>query len=381
VTSETVFTNAQIVQSDQVFNGTVVIADGKIRDVQVGRSQVPSAVDLNGDYLIPGLVELHTDNLEKHMMPRPGAHWPAAAAVIAHDSQVALAGITTVFDAVSLGAVLESSERIGMLKRSVESIEAAQENGHMRADHLMHLRCEVSHPSMVAMLDELIDDPLVKLVSIMDHTPGQRQFVKIEKYAEYYQGKYGLSDEALAKFIDARREDQVKYSANNRSYAVKACHDRGISLASHDDATADHVKEAERDKMVIAEFPTTPEAAAASRDAGMKVMMGGPNLVRGGSHSGNVSAKDLASMGHLDIVSSDYVPASLLHGALLLASEVPGIELPAAIASVSKTPAEAVGLSDRGEIAPGKRADLVHVHTEHSVPIVRSVWREGNRIA
>ena len=101
MSSETVFTNAQIVQSDQVFNGTVVIADGKIRDVQVGRSQVPSAVDLNGDYLIPGLVELHTDNLEKHMMPRPGAHWPAAAAVIAHDSQVALAGIKTVFEAVS----------------------------------------------------------------------------------------------------------------------------------------------------------------------------------------------------------------------------------------------------------------------------------------
>ena len=381
MTVELVLTNTRIVLCDEVLTGSVLVRDGEIAEISERPSRVPQAIDLGGDLLLPGLVELHTDNLERHMMPRPGAHWPAAAAVLGHDAQVAMAGITTVFDAVALGAVLEASERIGILKVSIENVEAAQRGGHLRAEHFMHLRCEVSHAEMAQMLDELIDDPLVKLVSIMDHTPGQRQFTKLEKYAEYYQGKFGLTDAQLAEFIAARREDQRLHSARNRSHAVAACRARGIALASHDDATEAHVAEAVRDGMVIAEFPTTPEAASASRAAGMKVMMGGPNLVRGGSHSGNVAARELAEMGHLDIISSDYVPSSLLHGALLVADTVPSISLPQAVRAVSKTPAEAVGLTDRGEIAVGRRADLVHVHTEAHVPVVRTVWRHGRRIA
>ncbi|HCK18352.1 MAG TPA: phosphonate metabolism protein PhnM, partial [Thalassospira sp.] len=158
-------------------------------------------------------------------------------------------------------------------------------------------------------------------------------------------------------------------------------HAKGLALASHDDATEAHVAEAVADKMTVAEFPTTLEAAKASHEGGLGVMMGGPNLVRGGSHSGNVAAGDLAKQGYLDIISSDYVPHSLLHGAMKLFDEFEGYDLPRAIRTVSLNPATQVGLDDRGEIALGKRGDLIRVHHSPHHPIVRGVWREGLRVS
>ncbi|MSP67657.1 MAG: hypothetical protein EXQ96_06095 [Alphaproteobacteria bacterium] len=162
---------------------------------------------------------------------------------------------------------------------------------------------------------------------------------------------------------------------------VTAYRARGLPLASHDDATLDHVDQAAADGMVIAEFPTTEAAARASHGHGLAVLMGAPNVVRGGSHSGNIGASTLAGAGLLDILSSDYVPASLLMAACQLAREAPGWALPAAIAAVTAAPAAAVGLDERGEIALERRADLVRVDHRHGTPIVRTVWREGRRIA
>jgi alpha-D-ribose 1-methylphosphonate 5-triphosphate diphosphatase len=154
----------------------------------------------------------------------------------------------------------------------------------------------------------------------------------------------------------------------------------GIPLASHDDTTAEHVAQSVRDGVAIAEFPTTFEAAEALHAAGVRVLMGAPNLIRGGSHSGNVGTAELANAGVLDVLSSDYVPASLLMAAFALPRAVPSMALPEAVRAASKTPAEAVGLNDRGEIAIGKRADLVRVHIVRGLPVVRSVWRAGRRV-
>src|SRR5262249_41849431 len=151
-------------------------------------------------------------------------------------------------------------------------------------------------------------------------------------------------------------------------------------LASHDDTTLEHVAEAIRDGVAIAEFPTTLEAAEALHAAGIRVLMGAPNLVRGGSHAGNIATVQLAEAGFLDILSSDYVPSSLLMAALALPERVPSIDLPAAIRMVTKTPAEAVGLHDRGEIAAGKRCDLLRVRVAQGVPAVRAAWRAGHRV-
>lgn len=175
--------------------------------------------------------------------------------------------------------------------------------------------------------------------------------------------------------------DSAKHSPGNRDAIVGACHARGIVLASHDDATVEHVEEAVAQGIRIAEFPTTADAAKASSKAGLGVLMGAPNVMRGGSHSGNVSARALAEDGVLDILSSDYIPFSLIQAAFFLGKSVDGISLPQAVAMVSKNPAEAVGLTDRGAIEIGRRADLVRVRVDEHVPVVRTVWRQGMRVA
>ncbi len=270
---------------------------------------------------------------------------------------------------------------MGLLGEMVDAVDAAGREDLVRADHFMHLRCEVADGRMLALLEELIDRPLVKLLSLMDHTPGQRQFTDLDKFATYHKGRYGLNDTELADYMEERWAEQETYGAPQRRAVVEMAHQRGLALASHDDATEAHVSEAEADGVSISEFPTQMEAARACRDHGLSILMGAPNLVRGGSHSGNVSARETAEAGLLDILSSDYVPSSLLHGALLLDEDVAGYDLPRAIATVTRNPARAVGLTDRGEIAPGLRADLVRLRRTGSVARVMGVWKAGERVA
>ena len=378
--SDMIFTNARVVTADEVVDGTVHVQRGEITEISDGRSNVPSAIDIDGDYLLPGFVELHTDNLEKHFAPRPGVSWPQVPAVLAHDAQLAAAGITTVLDALSVGDLNENSGRLQNLTNMATAIADARDRDLLRADHFLHLRCEVSHGGMIELFEDYQDDVYVRLVSLMDHTPGQRQFTRLDKYAEYYQGTYGMSDDQLARFMDEKRVNQERYSAPNRAAIVERCRERGIPMASHDDATPAHVDEALDNGVTVAEFPTTVEAATKAHDAGLKVLMGAPNIVLGGSHSGNVSAMDLGQAGVLDIVSSDYVPSSIIQGVFRLWREGAKKTLPDAVATVSKTPADIADLTDRGEIAAGKKADLIRVAIDGDTPVVVSVWREGIRV-
>jgi alpha-D-ribose 1-methylphosphonate 5-triphosphate diphosphatase len=380
VSARMVLTNAQVVTRQEVFRGTVVVEGGLIRAAETGRSTVAGAVDLGGDYLLPGIVELHTDVLEKHWAPRPGVQWPATAAVAAHDAQLASVGITTVLDGLAVGYIIETGQRPRDPAPIACAIRSAQDAGLLRCEHFLHMRCEVSTEWALRDFEPFAADPMVRLVSLMDHTPGQRQFVRVDKYREYNQGKYGLSDAQMDALIEQRLADQARYGERHRAAIVALCHKRGLTLASHDDATTAHVEEAVAEGIAVAEFPTTLEAARAARVFGLAIVAGAPNLVCGGSHSGNVSAAELAAHGLLDVLSSDYVPASALHGALLLHVRH-GMPLPAAMASVSLTPAQRVGLDDRGEIAPGKRADLIRVRAADEVAVVGAVWRQGERVA
>jgi alpha-D-ribose 1-methylphosphonate 5-triphosphate diphosphatase len=324
-------------------------------------------------------VELHTDNLEKHLTPRPGAHWPALPAVLAHDAQLAAAGITTVFDALALGDVKPGGVRAGQLHIMLEAIALARGNGLTRAEHLLHLRCELSTDGLLPQFESLLEDPALRLVSVMDHTPGQRQFTSLEKYREYYQNSYALTDDEMHAFTERQLANQALHSASNRRAVVAHCRERGIALASHDDATSEHIEQAAAEGVSIAEFPTTAAAARAAHEHGLAVVMGAPNVVRGGSHSGNISALELARERLLDGLSSDYVPASLLHAAFLLRDHA-GWTLPEAIACVSAKPARLAGLADRGELAPGLRADVLRVRECAGVPVVLAAWREGRRV-
>lgn len=376
---ELALTNARIVLADEVVSGTLLVREGRIAAVDAGAST--KGEDMEGDYLIPGLVELHTDHLENHYRPRPGVFWDPLAALHAHDAQIAGSGITTVFDAVRIGSDVDLPDMLSHAQRLVGAVRTGREAGWLRAEHFIHLRCELPSHDVVAHFDALADHPSTRLASVMDHTPGQRQFRSLDAYKAFYARQMGGTEAELRAYLDARQSEHEQYSAANRQALVERARRLGIALASHDDATLAHVEEAEADGVAIAEFPTTLEAAAAAHDAGLAVLMGAPNVVRGRSHSGNVSATDLVAAGLLDILSSDYVPFALLQAAFVLPSRVAGLDLPRALATVTRNPARAAGFDDRGEIAPGKRADLVRVAAHGPLPAVRGVWREGRRVS
>ena len=379
MTAETVLSNARIVLADEIVEGSLVLRDGFIAGIDAGSGR--TGEDMGGDYVIPGLVELHTDHLEGHYAPRPKVRWNPIAAVLAHDAQVATAGITTVLDALRVGMDEDADLTSADIRKLADAIEDSVAQDRLRADHFLHLRCEVSAPDCLQAFADFDRDDRVKLASLMDHAPGQRQFVNLETYAYYYQRKLKLTDRDFKLFCEKRMAESARYSAPNRAVIAAACRERGIVLASHDDATSGHVDEAIEQGVRVAEFPTTEEAARASKAAGLGVLMGAPNVMRGASHSGNVSARALAGDGLLDILSSDYIPFSLIQSAFFLGDMVEGISLPQAVAMVSKNPAEAVGLTDRGVIEQGRRADLVRVRVDDHVPVVRTVWRQGRRVA
>lgn len=380
--TEIIVENARIVLADRVIErGWLAWIDGQIADF--GEGAAPSkAQDAQGDLMMPGLIELHTDHLEAHFVPRPKVFWDPIAAVVSYDAQLATSGITTVLDSLRVWREQGAEEADGHAGQLANAIAAAREAGLLRSDHFLHLRCEIPMPSVVEEANELIGRPDVRLLSLMDHTPGQRQFRDESKLRDYYRGKGGgKTDTQLDELFAQRLSYQKAFAATNLREIVALAHKHSVPLASHDDTTNENVLDAIRDQVSVAEFPTTMEAARGLHDAGIGILMGAPNVVRNGSHSGNIAAVDLAREGLLDILSSDYIPSSLLMAALQLPGRVPSIDLASAVRTVTKHPAEAVGLKDRGEIRVGKRADLIQVHVAHDVPVVRSVWREGRRVA
>lgn len=380
MSGELVLTNARVVTPAEVFTGTVMVRGGAVARVDRGASSLSAAQDLGGDLLLPGLVDVHTDNLEKHMMPRPGVRWSSRAALLAHDAQVAAAGITTVLDALCVGEVEHADQRDQMFREGVAELRALAPRDLLRAEHFLHLRCEISVAGMEESFRLVADDPLVRMVSLMDHTPGVGQFADIEKYKRKNARNLGMNEAEAEAYVARRWAMRAEVRGPNRAAILAAVTGRDIALASHDDRTVDEVEDWASSGITISEFPVTLEAARAARERGMGIIAGAPNLVRGGSHSGNVRAADLMREGLVDVFASDYVPAAMLSAALS-AHERMHVPLPAAIASVSQRPALMVGLADRGAIAEGLRADLVQVHLADGHPLVRQVWREGRRIA
>jgi alpha-D-ribose 1-methylphosphonate 5-triphosphate diphosphatase len=380
--ADMILTNARVVLDDRVIErGWVAVAHRGI--VEIGEGQAPErGEDMNGDLVMPGLIELHTDHLEAHYVPRPKVFWDPVAAVVSYDGQLATSGITTVLDSLRVWREDGAEEVDGQADVLSAAIDKARKADLLRADHFLHLRCEIPMPMVVEDTARLAARPDVRLISLMDHTPGQRQFRDEEKLRTYYRGKKGgLTDAELDELFSRRFEYQRRYADVNMHGVVALAQRLGVPLASHDDTTEENVADAVRDKVSVAEFPTTLEAARGLHEAGIAILMGAPNVVRNGSHSGNIAAADLAREGLLDILSSDYIPSSLLMAALQLPDRIPSITLPEAVRTVTKAPAKAVGLNDRGEIAKGKRADLIRVHVGADVPVVRSVWRAGHRVA
>lgn len=376
-----VLANARLILPQGEARGRVTVLNGKIAEITQEASVPDGAVDCQGDAIAPGLVELHTDNLERHIRPRPAVHWPHDAAIVAHDAELASCGITTVFDAIRVGSTKgKGGTGWSRYAREVaDQLLTIRAKGALKISHHLHLRAEVCSHSLIDELAQFGPKDRVGIVSLMDHTPGQRQFADIGQYETYMKGKHGLSHDGFEEHVATRQALGEKVRDAHEAAAVAAAGRLNAALASHDDTLVEHVKRSAGYGIALAEFPTTLDAAQACRDHGIAVMMGAPNLVRGGSHSGNVAAGDLAEAGLLDIMSSDYVPSALLYSALIL-GDLWG-DLPRAMATVTSAPARAAGLMDRGEIAVGNRADLIRFRAQGSVPVLHGVWSAGQRVA
>lgn len=377
--TDTVFTNARIVLNDAVISGSMRVSGGRIAAIDSGAAEVPGAVDCGGDLLVPGLIELHTDNLERHIEPRPSVDWPHRAAILAHDGELASVGITTVFDAMRVGSIPSGKGRYIKYARALsKELWELRDQGALRISHFLHLRAEVCSQTLAEELAEFGPQDRVGLVSLMDHTPGQRQFRDITQLRTYVMKKRSMSEPEFQDHVTHLKDLRDTYGEAHEQATVQEAARFGAVLASHDDTTRDHVAVSAGYGIKLAEFPTTVEAAEACHAHGIKVIMGAPNLIRGGSHSGNVAAAELAERGLLDIVSSDYVPSALMTAAFQLASLWD--DLPRGIATVTATPAKAAGLTDRGRIEVGLNADLVRVSQLDGLPVIRGVWSRGRQV-
>jgi alpha-D-ribose 1-methylphosphonate 5-triphosphate diphosphatase len=371
---------ARIVTPDGVFNGAIDIEDGQIAALRPG-AQPPGSLDLGGDFLIPGIVDVHTDHVEAHVFPRAGVQWDFLNALMAHDAVVIAGGTTTVLDSLCVGASMKRPERRDLLVPLVAALERGRAEGLFRADHLLHLRCEICDPDTIALTDATISSPLVRLVSVMDHTPGDRQSLDREHWLGRMAADMGLemtdARAAMAELLDR----SARVGAEVRAHVVARAQAAGLPLMSHDDRTLAHVDQARAERATVSEFPTTLEAAAHARAIGLAVVMGAPNLLRGGSQSGNVSLRALLEADLCDVLSSDYIPRSPLDAAFAIGFDdsLPQ-DLPRAIAMVTDAPARLAGMTDRGRIAPGLRADLVQVRRVGTHNHVVAVWREGRRV-
>jgi alpha-D-ribose 1-methylphosphonate 5-triphosphate diphosphatase len=372
---ETIFVNARIVTAETIVEGSLRQRDGLIEGVEEGRCRAAGALDLEGDFLLPGFIDVHTDHLEKHAMPRPGVYWSPGPAAVAYDAVIAGSGITTVFNALCLGLMGKSYRKI-LLPRMIKGVAIAREAGLLRADHFLHLRCDVVDPGLEADLEPHLDDPTLRFITILDDSAGRDP----AHYKRVQRKRGPISDADLEANLAHSLKHDGELTARLRRWLVTTAKDRGIPVASHDDTSASHIAEAVSLGMTISEFPITMEAALAAHAAGMTVIAGATNIVNGGSHTGNVSVADLTVRGVVQILCSDYVPMSLVEAAFRLAAREDGPSLPQAVAMFTARPASAFGLGDRGVIEPGRRADLVRVGLIDGAPMIKAVWRQGRRV-
>jgi alpha-D-ribose 1-methylphosphonate 5-triphosphate diphosphatase len=350
-----------------VTHASMRIADGKIAEIV----ERPMPGGITGPDLIvyPGFIDMHGDMIELELEPRARVDFPMEVALPSLDSRLAAAGVTTAYAAVSFSRGARDGERRSYAHTSQVIRQLHAMRGICRVDHRIHARFDITFDNAVGVLEQLLDDEQVDLVSLMDHTPGQGQYRNLEVHVKNKAAHHGISEtearQMVANAIAVRSRPQEALMSNIRTVA-KMCADHGVSLASHDDDTISKAHLMADMGAKIAEFPVTLEAAQAAVSKGLMTAMGAPNAMRGQSYSGNLSARDLHDAGLLHILASDYHPGAILAAVHTLAANDPD-GLAGAVRLASVNPARALGLSDRGELAVGKRADCFIADGERRV--------------
>lgn len=359
-------TNARVVTTDSVVEGGVRVEGDRIIGVgDVDTTSATQAVDVGGRYVLPGLVDLHGDDIESHLYPRAGARMDTDMALAAADRANLAAGITTKFHAVSF----ERDEDEGRSPALAREIVARMEQVDLVADHRLHARCEVTQAECVDAVLEVVADGHADLVSVMSHIPGKGQFRDVEAFFDYYRESTDHSVEEARERIERRGEVSMNTLRERVDRVVQAAHEAGAVTASHDDEDPAEAERLAAAGVDISEYPITLETARRASELGMATAMGAPNLVRGASQWGNLETRAAIEAGVVDALVADYHPMSLLAAAFVDTGE----PLPDRVARVTAAPAAAVGLGERGRIEPDARADLVVVDREPTPTVTRGL--------
>lgn len=370
--------NARIVSPERIVeNGHVQIENGQITAVGEGRMarSGETTLDAGGQWLLPGLIDIHTDAMDTEIAPRRRADFPIEVAFRELERRMSGCGITTVYHSLHLGyeSAEKNSESKYTRREIFERIHALAQQPTL-INNRIHLRYELTGLYAYDIVLDLIEKGLIDLLSVMDHTPGQGQ-TSITNFLKYM-ARDGLSEaEAQQKLADLRATPRLPREQFARLVGVAQM--RGIPVASHDDDTAQKVDTMYAAGIRICEFPVSMEAAQRGKALGMSVIGGSSNVLRGGSLSGNLSIEDAISAGAIDSLCSDYYPPSMLHAVFKLAAS--GMTLPEATNLATLNPARAVGIADQtGSIEIGKQADLILVDVSGGTPLVSHTFVNGN---
>jgi alpha-D-ribose 1-methylphosphonate 5-triphosphate diphosphatase len=365
-----------VLPDNVIDDGAVLLEDDRIVEVCPERAAGAAEVDLGGATLMPGLVDLHSDAVEIEAEPRAGVYFPHAFAVAQIDRRGAAAGITTFLHAVSFASNefgLRASEQAAVLVRSIVAAGPS-----LLVDNRVHARYEVTDELAPEVLEPLVEEGTVSLLSFMDHTPGQGQYLNDQAYRDYMVSHYKVTDAEVDGQLELKTRQQANVPQRLERMAA-TCRRHGVPLASHDDDCPDRVRHVHSLGATISEFPTTLAAATVLPDVGLHGVVGSPNVFRGGSQGTGLRAAELIAAGYVDCLASDYVPATLLPAVFKLEREL-GLPLPTATALASANPAAAVKLTDRGRIAPSLRADLIAVRHIAGQPQVVRTWSAGRLV-
>lgn len=354
---------AKVVTPDGIVEGaSVVLEDGCIAGISSRAERSGEVIDAAGRYVMPGMVDLHCDAIEKQLAPRPGVEVPGELAFVEMDRLFAGCGVTTGFHGVSI--MTGRSRGVERGRRLCDLVSHLAAEGLVR--HELHLRCELPQEESVRAVEEILERGFARLVSVMDHTPGQGQFRDLEWFRRYWSGDGADEAQISAALAEAERSDYT-IALDRVERIAGAAKKHGVTLASHDDDTVERVEILAEHGVDISEFPVNAASARRARELGHAVSMGAPNALRGVSSGGNLSALEAIEEGLVDALVSDYHPASMLQAAFKLASENI-LPLPKSLGLVTSGPARAAGLPDRGQITQGATADLIIVGERANIP-------------
>jgi alpha-D-ribose 1-methylphosphonate 5-triphosphate diphosphatase len=361
--------------------GYIVFDDVGVLEVGVGDAPPhgTAAMDVRGGLILPGLVDLHSDVLEKCIEMRPGVLFEPEFALTALDRRLAASGITTFCHAISFAdneLGLRSPDRAEALVRLIKDFDASPKSS---VRHAVHGRFEVGSDKAREIFESLLLEGLLDMVSIMDHTPGQGQFRSFEAFHHYYSGTYKLSREETASMAAAKvhKREQAWRDVGRIAELASRC---GTPLLSHDDDSREKVALVHDLGACGSEFPVTAEAAREARDRAMAVLVGAPNVLRGASSNSHLSAREAVSAGLTDALVSDYYPECLLQAPFVL-HRLCAVPLELCLAHVTSRPARLLFHTvPCGLLKPGRPADVAVVETHRPWVHVACLWVAGRLI-